>query len=130
MSDPGPSRRRIVVTGPEDALSHWQDEPGEEVPRRALLTLPHPRSGVPAYFLPYSRSKHEANGSRSSQDKGKGKGKDGILELVGVKPDAGGRSWFLTHEIGSEEPSTLKLGQPADEEREVDTVIGGESDSQ
>lgn len=133
MSDPGPSRRRIIVTGPEDALSHWQDahRPRSEEPRpRALLTLPHPRSGVPAYFLPYSRGSDGAHENLSSQEKGKGKGKDGISELVGIKPDATLRSWFLTHEIGSDEPSTLKLGQPADEERVADTVIGGEFNQQ
>ncbi|EJU04090.1 hypothetical protein DACRYDRAFT_114503 [Dacryopinax primogenitus] len=49
------------------------------------LRLPHPRTGLPALFLPFSRPA-SADGKT---------GANGILELQSISPDAK-RSWFMT----------------------------------
>ncbi|KDN48862.1 hypothetical protein K437DRAFT_273343 [Tilletiaria anomala UBC 951] len=149
MTDPGPSRRRIIVAGPLEALGQWTEDADREA-RRALLTLPHPRSGLPAYFLPYCRRnarRQQAEGERTAsvndanidgdadRDGGKtlssgpaeepsaAKDKDGVLELVAIKPDTQQRSWLLGPDMKNP-PEPVQIGAPPDEERVVDSVIG------
>ena len=80
--------------------------------------LPHPRNGLPAYFLPYAQA-------TSPTSKGKEAVRDSMLELTAVQPDTSKRSWMIGPNINSFEGSQLRIGQPPDDDRVVDTVVEG-----
>ncbi|CAO1633355.1 unnamed protein product [Sympodiomycopsis kandeliae] len=80
----------LVLAGPSHAL-----EASDKKPR--FLLLPHPRTGLPTYFLPAR--------SAAAVDQ---QGYDELYELQAIRSDKKSRSWFLNG--GQADQEVLKKG--------------------
>ncbi|PWN20145.1 hypothetical protein BCV69DRAFT_283682 [Microstroma glucosiphilum] len=86
MATTSPSER-LVIAGPSSLL---HPSPSTSSPKQFLL-LPHPRTALPAYFLPSAAS----SSSTPSSAEPTAEEYDEIYELQSSKSDRKARSWFL-----------------------------------
>lgn len=88
-------RHVLSTSGPTTSSEAGPSSSNTSTTKRFLL-LPHPRTGLPTYFLPACSTNQSDNRYASIAEC------DEIYELQAVKNEKNTRSWFLN---GSEDPS-------------------------
>lgn len=100
--------------------------------RLEFLTLPHPKSSIPTYFLPTSSASTSTQHSQSKDDQSqsdyleKEQNCDQILELKVIRPEKGQRSWFVaTTPKELQQDEDLEGKEQQQHQSDFGQVIGG-----
>lgn len=129
MTEASPTRSILISSPDSISISNHRLE---------FLTLPHPKSSIPTYFLPtsststttstssqHSQSKHDQSRSDYLERE---QNCDEILELKVIRPEKGQRSWFVAttpKELQQDDDSEGKQQQQQQHESDFGQVIGG-----